>query len=70
MSAEESEVTGVAEHPDETKPIRVVVTDLDISFGKLVGLIIKVVFASIPAALFIAFIAALFFAVITGVMRG
>ncbi len=34
---------------------RVQVTDLDISFGKLVGLMVKVAFAAIPAMMILGF---------------
>lgn len=44
---------------DENKPVelqRVIVTDVQISFGNLVELIVKFVFACIPAALIIVLI--------------
>jgi len=48
----------------------VVIVDVDISFGNLVGLLVKLAFAVIPALLIIGFILfgiALFFGVVTGV---
>jgi hypothetical protein len=48
------------EKPD-TRAVRVVVTDLDISFGNLIGLMLKVAFAAIPAALILAVVVGMVF---------
>lgn len=39
------------------EPARVIVTDVNISFSNLVGLMVKCVFAAIPAAIIVVFVA-------------
>lgn len=51
------------------RPQRVVVTNLDISFGNLVGLLLKVALAAIPAAIILGVVASLAFAVLAGLIR-
>ena len=46
---------------NDTRAVRVVVTDLDISFGNLIGLMLKVAFAAIPAALILALVVGMVF---------
>jgi uncharacterized membrane protein (Fun14 family) len=46
---------------NDTRAVRVVVTDLDISFGNLIGLMLKVAFAAIPAALVLALVVGMVF---------
>lgn len=48
MSDLESEIT---EGKPQLTPIKVTVTDLDIGFGSMVGLLIKFALAAIPAAI-------------------
>ena len=49
-------------HIDDSKPINVVVTDIDISFSNMVGLMVKAAFAAIPAIIIIIFICAVILA--------
>ena len=41
---------------DQDRPIRVVVTNLDISFGNMLGLMIKMAVAAVPAAIIMAIV--------------
>ncbi len=41
---------------EQDRPARVVITDIDISFGSLVLLMIKVAFAAIPASIILSII--------------
>jgi hypothetical protein len=54
--------------PTDERPQRVVVTNLDISFGNLVGLLLKLALAAIPAALILVIIGSLLFAIFTGLL--
>lgn len=49
---------------------KVVVTDIDVSFGQLVFLMIKITFAAIPAAIIVGFIVAIMGAVFGGLLAG
>ena len=53
--------------PDE-RPQRVVVINFDISFGNLVGLLLKLALAAIPAALILVIVGSLAFAIFTGLL--
>ena len=55
MTTEETEVTGLLDRPEE-KPARVTVTNVDISFANMIGLLVKLAFAAIPAAIIIGFV--------------
>jgi uncharacterized membrane protein (Fun14 family) len=46
---------------NDTRAVRVIVTDLDISFGNLIGLMLKVALAAIPAALILALVVGMVF---------
>lgn len=61
-------IEGAAEDPPEAQNslTRVVVTNVDISFVNMVGLLVKFALAAIPAAIIIAIIVAL----LAGVLRG
>jgi uncharacterized membrane protein YvbJ len=48
----------------------VVITDIDIPFGRMVGLILKVMFASIPAYIILFIIFAIISAVFSGLIMG
>lgn len=51
-------------HIDDSKPINVVVTNIDISFTNMVGLMVKAAFAIIPALLIVFVVTLIFFSVI------
>jgi len=55
VTTEETEVTGLLDRPEE-KPARVTVTNVDISFANMIGLLVKLAFAAIPAAIIIGFV--------------
>lgn len=50
----------------QKNPTRVIVTDLDIGFGNLVGLLVKLVLAAIPAIIILVFIAGIIAAIFSG----
>lgn len=50
-------------------PVRVIVTDIDVSFGQLMWIMIKITFAAIPAAIIIAVIGGLV-ALVFGLLFG
>lgn len=49
---------------------RTVITDVDIPFGRLVGLILKVMLAAIPAYIILFIIMAIFGTMFSGVLLG
>jgi hypothetical protein len=51
-------------------PVRTVLTDVDIPFGRLVGLILKTMIASIPAYIILFIIFAIVGAVFGGIFAG
>jgi hypothetical protein len=58
----------MSQSPEPQKPVRVVVTDLDISFGHLVQLLLKLALALIPAALILGITGLFAFLLVTGLV--
>lgn len=54
---------------DPRKPIKVTVTDLDISLGNLVLLMVKAAIAAIPAVIILTVAGTMAYAMIVGAMR-
>lgn len=59
------DIEGAAQETQtKTPPAEVIVTDVNISFGNLVGLMVKCAFAVIPAAIIIGFVIAVVVAIL------
>jgi hypothetical protein len=55
---------------DQQGPAHVVITGVDMSFGALVNLMIKLAIASIPAGIIISIIYLIFFLIFSGILAG
>lgn len=70
MATEENEMTGLLDGAQQSKDQRVTVTDIDISFANMVGLLVKLAFAAIPAAIIVVVVAYAAAMIARGIARG
>jgi len=56
--------------PTPSSPTHVVITDVEIPFGSMIVLILKFVFASIPAALIVAILSAILMGILAALFGG